>query len=94
MISCEVERVAKSNQGACGAGVAHGRVALVRVIMEAGTLEEAESYAPHLVLVHGAIGVQFDTENQLGRNGLGARRNFSHFINLLFHERAKLLVDR
>ena len=45
-------------------GVPHVRVALVRVIMKAGALEEAESYTPRFVLIYGDIGVEFDAQDK------------------------------
>ena len=45
-------------------GVPHVRVAVVRVIMKAGALEEAKSYTPHFVVIYGAIGVKFDAQDK------------------------------
>ncbi len=69
MVNIEFEGIAKRNESAGGAGVDHGRVTFVGVVVQACVLKEAEGDTTHLVLFNIAIGFELDTENEFGGNG-------------------------
>jgi hypothetical protein len=93
MVDIEVEGIAKRNESAGGAGVAHGRVTFVGVVVQACALKEAEGDTTHLVLFDSAVGLELDAENEFGRDGLDAVRNFSDLVHALLDERGEFLVD-
>ena len=66
MVDIEVEGIAKRNESAGGAGVAHGRVTFVGVVVQAFALKEAEGDTTHLVLFNSVIGLELDAENEFG----------------------------
>ncbi len=92
----EVGGIAKRNESAGGAGVAHGGVTFVGVVVQACALKEAEGDTTHLVLFNSAIGLELDAENEFGGDGLDALRNFSDLVHALLDERTErgeFLVD-
>ena len=93
MVDIEVEGIAKRNESAGGAGVAHGRVTFVGVVVQACALKEAEGDTTHLVLFNSAIGFELDAENEFGGDGLDAVRNFPDLVHALLDERGEFLVD-
>ena len=93
MVDIEVEGIAKRNEGAGGAGVAHGRVTFVWVVVQACALKEAEGNTTHLVFFDSDIGFELDAENEFGGDGLDAVQNFSDLVHALLDERGEFLVD-
>jgi hypothetical protein len=61
--------------------------------VQPGALKKTEGHAANFVLVHSAIRVELDAQDQLGGDGLGAGRNLTHFVHALVHKRGQLLVD-
>ncbi len=98
MVDIEVEGIAKRNESAGGAGVAHGRVTFVGVVVQACALKEAEGDTTLLVLFNSVIGLELDAENEFkvkkfGGDGLDAVLNFSDLVHALLDERGEFLVD-
>ena len=72
----------------------HRRVTLVKMVVQPGALKKPEGHAANFVLVHSAIRVELDAQDQLGGDCLGAGRNLTHFVHALVHRprRGQLLA--